>query len=98
MGSCQYDTLTLTLTPLSLFLPEGRSANFASEPACPAPAHHEKPPSPPMAGATLPEMIPMGVSTRYRDKAGEIGRKYGGLWRNRPFGARSAMPQNRKRH
>jgi hypothetical protein len=45
-GSCQYDTLTVTLTPLSLFLPEGRSANFASEPACPAPAHHEKPPSP----------------------------------------------------
>ena len=48
MGSCQYDTLTLTLTPLSLFLP----ANFASEPACQAPAHHEKPPAPTMAGVT----------------------------------------------
>jgi hypothetical protein len=39
----------------------------------------KSPPAPTMAGATLPEMIPMGVSTRYRDKAGEIGRKYGGL-------------------
>jgi hypothetical protein len=66
MGSCQYDTLTLTLTPLSLFLPEGRSANFASEPACPAPAHHEKPPTSPhdgrgrLAGDETASRVPTG--------------------------------------
>jgi hypothetical protein len=37
-GSRPYDIPTLTLTPLSLFLPEGRSANIASEPACPPPS------------------------------------------------------------
>jgi hypothetical protein len=51
MGNRQYNTLSLTLTPLNLFLPEGGPANFASDrPA--RPRTISKPPTP-MAGATI---------------------------------------------
>jgi hypothetical protein len=54
--------------------PYRRAAN-----GCARPRSDPRNPQPPRAGATrlATGEIPMGVGAEYRDKAGEIGRKYG---------------------